>query len=491
MTLDDLPLPLQDLYLRIMAQPDRAAAIALGVLALLLLVLWLRARAAARAARSEAAALAPLPAELARTREALIAREAEAAQVPDLREEADQLRDALMEARTEIAGLRAEMQGRERSHAEKMEELRGMKKEIEDRFQALASGVLKTNSETFLGLVTERFEKHSDSAKADLEARQKAIKTLVEPLDQKLSKFDLRIGEIEKARNEAYGAIQQQVLQLAEGQKTLGQETRKLVQALRAPKTRGRWGEMQLKQVFEMAGMAEHVDFVTEREIEVQGARRRPDAIVRIPGGKTIVVDAKTPLEGYLDAIEADTPDQQAVHLKRHAQHVREHVKILASKSYQDGLQTTPDFVVMFIPGETFVAAAAETDPGLIEYAFENRVLIATPTTLMALVKAIAYGWQQEKMAENAVEVQRLARELYDRLSSFAGHLDKVGRGLKSSVNAYNSALGSLETRILPTARKFEQLGVVQPKEPLQAPGGMEEETRQLTAPEFTATTSG
>jgi DNA recombination protein RmuC len=253
------------------------------------------------------------------------------------------------------------------------------------------------------------------------------------------------------------------------------------VQALRAPKTRGRWGEMQLRQVFEMAGMAEHVDYLSERTVETDAGARRPDAVVRIPGGKSIVVDAKTPLEAYLDALEADGPEAQGEHLTRHAAQVRAHVKTLASKAYQDAIPTTPDFVVMFIPGETFVSAAAEADPGLIEYAFERKVLIATPTTLMALIKAIAYGWQQEKMAENAAEVQRLAKEIYDRLGTFADHLGRVGRSLRSSVDAYNRAVGSLEGRVLPSARKFEGAAL----------DPVDEEPRPLTAPELTRLDDG
>jgi DNA recombination protein RmuC len=385
----------------------------------------------------------------------------------------------------EAQGLEAELKATREAHLARLEELRGMKTELEDRFGALASGVLESNSKTFLGLVSERFEKHKADADQSLAKRQEAIQSLVKPLDERLGKFDTRIGEIEKQRQEAYGAIQAQVKALQVGQQTLGQETRKLVQALRAPKTRGRWGEMQLKQVFEMAGMAEHVDFELESHMETDNGARRPDAIVHIPGGRSIVVDAKTPLEAYLDAIEADTPEKQAEHLLRHSQHVKTHVRLLASKDYAKNLQEAPDFVVMFIPGESFVAAAAEADPGLIEYAFDNKVLIASPTTLMALVKAIAYGWQQEKMARNVVEVQKLAKEIYDRLVTFGGHLEKVGRSLGQSVNAYNSAVASLEGRVLPSTRKFEALGVVPEDSQMPEVRGVDAETRNLSAAEF------
>jgi len=385
----------------------------------------------------------------------------------------------------EAQGLEAELKATKAAHEARLEELRGMKQELEDRFAKLASGVLETNSQKFLGLVSERFEKHKADADQSLAKRQEAIQNLVKPLDEKLGKFDTRIQEIEKHRQEAYGAIQMQVKTLHESQQMLGQETRKLVQALRRPKSRGRWGEVQLRQVFEMAGMAEHVDFELEKHMDTDDGARRPDAVVHIPGGRSIVVDAKTPLEAYLDAIETENPDEQAAHLERHAKHIRTHVRQLAGKDYQKNLPEAPDFVVMFIPSESFVAAAAEADPGLIEYAFENKVLIASPTTLMALVKAIAYGWQQEKMAKNVIEIQKLATEIYERLVTFGGHLEKVGRGLGQSVSAYNSAVASLEGRVLPSARKFEALGVVSEQKDIAAPPSLETDPRQLAAPEF------
>ncbi|MCB4456172.1 DNA recombination protein RmuC [Leisingera sp. McT4-56] len=405
---------------------------------------------------------------------------AEAARLPELTDELATLRRTSENERAARYQAEAQVQALKAEHTARLEELQHMNQQMEHKFASLASGVLKQNSESFLSLVSERFQAHSKTADEDLAKRHAAIEGLVKPLDQKLGQFGERIKEIEQARNEAYGAIKAQVKHLAEGQAALGGETRKLVQALRAPKTRGRWGEMQLRQVFEMAGMAEHVDYELEKSVGTDEGLRRPDAVVRIPGGKSIVVDAKTPLEAYLDALEAETPDQQQAALARHASHVKTHVRQLASKSYQSALGETPDFVVMFIPGETFVSAAAEADPGLIEYAFENKVLIATPTTLMALVKSIAYGWQQEKMAENAVEVQKTAKELYDRLATFSKNLASVGRSLSSSVNNYNKAVGSLEARVLPSARRFEAMGVVANGAELEDPGQVEVEPRQV-----------
>ncbi len=410
----------------------------------------------------------------------LSAAEVRAERVPQLEARLQELNESLGREIRAREAREGEIRALKEAHEARLEELRGARKELEDRFAALASGVLDKSTENFLKLASERFRNHEQLARDELEKRKSAIESLVKPLSERLQEFDEKIKDIEQTRNEAYGAIREQVKALAEGQTTLNRETRKLVQALRAPKTRGRWGEMQLRQVFEMAGMAEHVDYTLEHHLETDNGPRRPDAIVRIPGGKSIVVDAKTPLEAYLDALDAETPEQQQAHLKRHAMQVREHVKLLASKNYQGAIAETPDFVVMFIPGETFVGAAVEADPGLIEYAFERKVLIATPTTLMALVKAIAYGWQQEKMARNAREVQRIAKELHDRLSTFSDHLGRIGRALGASVEAYNRAVGSLESRVLPSARKFENMGVVAGDAEISSPDAIEKEPRRI-----------
>lgn len=451
------------------------ATVALSLLVLALLLRQMALRALIRELRPYEDEAHSLRLELAEQR-------AQAGRLPELLHSIEDLRrlhgdeqQLRISAETELKTLKSE-------HAARLEELRGMKKEMEDRFSALASGVLQRNSESFLKLASERFKSHELTASEDLEKRKTAIENLVKPLNEKLTVFDTRIKEIEKARNDAYGAIREQVRQLAEGQASLGTETRKLVQALRAPKTRGRWGEMQLRQVFDMAGMAENVDYTLEHHMDTDDGARRPDAIVQIPGGKSIVIDAKTPLEAYLDALECETPEQQQQHLARHAAQVRQHVKLLSSKAYQDQIPTTPDFVVMFIPGETFVSAAVEADTDLIEYAFQRKVLIATPTTLMALVKAIAYGWQQEKMAENAVEVQKVAKELYDRLNTFGGHLDAVGKGLNRSVDHYNKAVASMESRVLPSARKFEAMGVVTQGSEIETPALVEGQARGFAA---------
>jgi DNA recombination protein RmuC len=465
-------------YLDLTPAEWQAAAISAAVLVLILALMAIFAARRARHAQADAATL----------RERLAGMTPQAERAAAMEDRAEALRAELLDEQVRTATLAQRLESLQETHELRLADMANMKKQLEDRFQALASGALSANSEKFLSLVSERFKTHKQSADEDLNQRHAAIRDLVKPLDERLGKFDLRMGEIEKARNEAYGTIKQQVLSLAEGQANLGTETRRLVQALRAPKTRGRWGEMQLRQVFEMAGMTERVDFHLEKSFDTDEGKRRPDAIVHIPGGKSIVIDAKTPLSAYLDALEADTPELQSQFIKQHAVQVRKHVNDLSSKAYYDTLGSTPDFVVMFIPGETFVSAAAEADPNLIEYAFERKVLIATPTTLMALVKAIAYGWQQDKMTENAEEVQKTAKEIYDRLRIFAEHLGKVGRSLGQSVDHYNKALGSLEGRVLPSARKFEELGVVAAtSDKIEKPSNVEYEPRRLTAHEFTS----
>ena len=270
------------------------------------------------------------------------------------------------------------------------------------------------------------------------------------------------------------------------GQAQLSGETRKLVQALRAPKTRGRWGEMQLRQVFELSGMAEHVDFETETSHRTDDGLQRPDSIVRMPGGRYLVIDAKTSLDGYLDALEAETPEARDIAITRHARQVADHVRLLSSKKYHDLLADTPDFVVMFIPGDVFLSAAVESDPALLERAMQSRVVIATPSTLIALLRTIAFGWQQEAIAENAVTIHREAKELYGRLAVFAANLQRVGVALNRSVDSYNKAMGSLEARVLPSARKLEAMQVVQTPAPeLQDAPRVELVPRRLTAAEL------
>ena len=425
-------------------------------------------------------------AEIESLRRQLAVGEARAERLPQLEQqlaEARDERDSLMGA---LNQAEARLETTERTHAARLEELRGLNDALQTRFKTLANEVLEGNSKAFLDRVTERFATHSETAKAELEARQKAIDGMVKPLSERLGAFDTILREMEKHRTDAYGAIREQVEQLKLGQSQLSGETRKLVQALRAPKTRGRWGEMQLRQVFELSGMSEHVDFETEATMRTEDNVQRPDAIVRMPGGRSLVIDAKTSLDGYLDALEAETPEARDAAITRHARQVAEHVRLLSSKRYHDLLSDTPDFVVMFIPGDVFLSAAVESDPGLLERAMSARVVIATPSTLIALLRTIAFGWQQEAIAENAVTIHREAKELYGRLATFAANLQKVGVALNRSVDSYNKAMGSLEARVLPSARKLEAMQVVQSPSPdLQDAPRVETVPRRLTAAEL------
>ena len=409
----------------------------------------------------------------------------DAERVPDLEEESTRLRNQLQEAEKEVVALRTGREADRKSHEARVAELTRMGAELEKTFAGLASEALGKNSESFLKLVSERFEKHSASAKDDLEKRRVAIETLVKPLGESLSKFEHKVDAIEKAREGAYRAISEQVKNLAEGQTGLRSETNRLVQALRRPQTRGRWGEYQLRNVLDMAGMTEHVDFVEQSTIEGEEGRLRPDVIVRVPGGKSIIVDAKTPLDAYLSAVEAGDEEARERLMADHARQVRDHVRMLSSRDYWKALPETPEFVVMFVPGESFFAAAIESDPALFESAARQRVLISTPTTLIALVKTIAYGWQQEKLAENAQVVAAQGRDLYERIKVFGGHMGDLGRSLRQTVERYNKGVGSLESRVLPTARKFEELGVAPASSSIPALEPVELDPREAQAEEL------
>ncbi len=380
----------------------------------------------------------------------------------------------------------ATIEAERRAHAARVDEIEKARGEAETRFAALAAEALGRNSESFLRLASERFRSHKVEADKDLKAREEAIATLVKPIREELKKVEERAQELEKSREGAYHRIHEQVKHLAEGQVRLHTETGRLVQALRQPGTRGRWGEYQLRNVLEMAGMTKHVDFVEQQTQQGSDGALRPDVILRLPGGKAIVIDAKTPLEAYLNAAEAEDEAKRAEHVSAHVRHLRGHMRALASKEYWQALTNeTPDFVVMFVPGEAFVSVAMERDPGLFEDAVANRVLISTPTTLIALVKAVAYGWQQEKLTENARDIAAAGRELYDRVKTFGSHMERVSRSLRQTMEHFNRSVGSLEGRVLPSARRLEALGAAPEGEELTAPPPVETEPRGLQAAEL------
>ena len=362
---------------------------------------------------------------------------------------------------------------------EKLALLEDARQKLADAFQALSAEALKSNNQAFLQLARETLEKHQIQAKGDLETRQRAIEQLVQPIAESLGKVDQQIQELEKTRAGAYAGLSEQVKAMGEMQSKLQSETAHLVTALRAPQGRGRWGEIQLQRVVELSGMIERCDFDLQTSVDTEDGRLRPDLLVHLPMGKSIVVDAKVPLKAYLEATEATDDATREAKLKEHAIQLRSHMDRLAAKSYWAQFRPTPEFVVMFLPGESVFSAALQQDPSLLETGPLQGVLLATPTTLIALLKAVAYGWRQEAVAANAQRIADLGRELYSRICTLGGHFGDMRKHLDKAVEAYNKAVGSLEGRIFTSARRFKDLeaGTEQEMEVLE---GIERATRAL-----------
>ncbi|MGH8503045.1 MAG: DNA recombination protein RmuC [Gammaproteobacteria bacterium] len=364
------------------------------------------------------------------------------------------------------AQLSAQLQAEQQRYRERDTALEEARKQLKDSFAALSSQALKENNEAFLQLAHENLRRFQVEAEAGLQQKEKAVETLVKPIRDALEKTEKQIQAIEKDRASAYGSLTQHLKLMAETQVNLQAETRNLVQALRRPEVRGQWGELTLRRLAELAGMVEYCDFYEQEHRATADGAMRPDLILRMPERREIVVDAKTPLDAYLSAVEAVDDQQRTQHLKRHARAVRERVKALASKQYWTQFKDSPDFVVLFIPGDQFLSSALQHDPTLLEDALRDKVILATPTSIIALLRIIAYGWRQQAVTENAEKIRALGEELYRRVCTLTEHLANLGKTLGTSVEHYNKAIGSLERQVLPGARKFIELGI-DPAKPL------------------------
>jgi DNA recombination protein RmuC len=375
------------------------------------------------------------------------------------------LRERLGQAETAKAAAETRVDETEKNLAEQKALLEDAKAKLSDTFRSLAAEALAGNNRGFLTLAEEKFKALKEGAAADLDTRKKAIEMIIQPLAETLSTYQKETKELEDKRLRDLSTVGEQLRSLATAQTTLQGETAKLVNALKSPQVRGRWGEIALRKTAELAGMSPHCDFVEQESVKTEDGRLRPDMVVKLPAGREVIVDSKVPLGGFLEALEAKTDEEREAALTKHASQVNQHVTKLASKEYCDQFTAAPEFVVLFIPNDSFLAAAAEKDPGLVESALTKKIVIATPTTFIALLRAIAYGWRQELVAESAQRISDLGQELSDRMATLAEHLIKVGGAIGKAVESYNAAVGSFETRILPSARKFRDLGAGGKKE--------------------------
>jgi DNA recombination protein RmuC len=387
-------------------------------------------------------------------------------------------------ARQECARVGAQLDAARASSAEKIALLEATETRLREAFAALSSDALQRNNEAFLQLARASMGEFREAATADLEGRHKALESVVQPLRESLTRVDSKLQEVEKGRVSTQAQLGEQMRALTQAQQMLQSETSRLSRALRSPNIRGQWGELQLRRVLESAGMIEGAHYELKESIQTEDGRLTPDAIVKLPGGKNVVVDAKVPLTAYLEAVETDDESKREARLRDHARQLKEHVTRLANKGYWAHFQPAPDIVVMFVPGESLLTSALQEDPSLLEFSMNRGVMLASPLTLIALLRAIAYGWQQETVARNAQEISDLGRQLYDRIAKLAEHFDGVGRSLARAVQAYNGAVGTLESRVLVTARRLKDKGVTAPAEFAQ-PEAIDHTPRPLGAPEL------
>jgi len=382
--------------------------------------------------------------------------------------------------REQTAELNAILEHERSTNHEKQQSLEKDRENLSESFAALSSKALKHNSDEFLKLAEQNLKQFQLSATSELDKKEKSISDLVKPIKDALDKTEKQVREMEKDRQEAYGSLKQHLELMSQDQAKLQSETRNLVQALRRPEVRGQWGEMTLKRLAELAGMVQHCDFYEQESVASDEGRLRPDMIIRMPGKRAVVVDAKAPLDAYISAVESNDDKNRDEHLARHAKNVRHRIRELAAKAYWSQFDDTPDFAVLFIPGDQFLSAALEHDPSLLEDAMSDQIILATPSSFVALLRAVAFGWRQEVLADNADKIRSLGVTLYERIAAFSGHLGNVGNSLGKSVEHFNKAVGSFDSRILPSAKRFTDMGISVKKE-IKEPTPIEMIARDIT----------